>query len=704
MSDISELSISFSPGSVTPIELNSTKDLMHFYSKNNITLSTLHDTYNLMGKNKSKYFVKKDINSYSKLEYKMFIECEKCCSYKCFRHDRKKICDTCLRELTPLETNYFVYIPVKAQIQKAIGRNFQNILDYSTEMNDKDTDSIYDIHSGSVYKNMEANLNKNNETKVKVFPISFTVNIDGVQIFNIQTSNSLWPIQLINNGLDPKIRFLPENIMVAGLYYGKSGKLPIHSFFQPLCEDFLEISGGLQINGHENIVFIPIITHASLDLPARSKLQCFNQYNCEFGCNYCYIKGVAVRNKKKTRNVLRFLYGNSPLNIRTHDETLEIMANLKLNDKIHGFEDISPLASLDHFDLINSFAFDYLHGILKGPFEKLMDLFLSTANKKEPYYLAPRKRQILEKRIKNFKGIKEMGKVRNIDKVNSLKCYEQRIYLLYLLPIFLQGLLPTEYLKHFNSLSSSIYILLKEKITITELNRCENTLNEFVKSYEELFGKTNVTIYTHMIRHIVSSVRCLGPLWSFSTFSFESNGGALKRLVQGSNSVLKQITRKYILNQSLIENKSTQLIVGSKLEPIGTSKVSNIDSIHKDAFNEFPNINPLRIYTSIQYERSIYSSTHHRTISTIDYFLLLENGIIVKAIYYFEHQRNVYLLAELYNVLNENSHLKEIESGGIFLIKRADTIKDKLIYVNYKVGIDSTRQFVSARPNKFERM
>jgi hypothetical protein len=154
----------------------------------------------------------------------------------------------------------------------------------------------------------------------------------------------------------------------------------------------------------------------------------------------------------------------------------------------------------------------------------------------------------------------------------------------------------------------------------------------------------------------------------------------------------------------LIEDKGARLLVESKLEPIGTPKVSQINNIHRDAFKEFPNINPLRIYTSIRYERLIYSSTHHRTISTIDYFLLLEHGIIVKAIYYFEHQRNVYLLAEVYNVISQNSHLKEIESGGVFLIKRADTIKDKLIYVNYKVGIDSTRQFVSARPNKFERM
>lgn len=49
MSDLSELSISFSPFNSNS-SLNETKDLLEFYAKNNVTLSALEATYDLVGK------------------------------------------------------------------------------------------------------------------------------------------------------------------------------------------------------------------------------------------------------------------------------------------------------------------------------------------------------------------------------------------------------------------------------------------------------------------------------------------------------------------------------------------------------------------------------------------------------------------------------------------------------------------------------
>lgn len=151
--------------------------------------------------------------------------------------------------------------------------------------------------------------------------------------------------------------------------------------------------------------------------------------------------------------------------------------------------------------------------------------------------MKPEQRKTLERRFLAFKGIRELGKTRGIDKISNLKCHEQRIYFLYLFPTLLIGLLPPLYLKHFCLFSNSIFILLKETITDEELNECDVMLDKFVKSFEELYGKENITIYIHMIRHLVAKVRALGPLWACSTFPFESNGGAIKRLVKGTTNV-----------------------------------------------------------------------------------------------------------------------------------------------------------------------
>lgn len=293
-----------------------------------------------------------------------------------------------------------------------------------------------------------------------------------------------------------------------------------------------------------------------------------------------------------------------------------------------------------------------------------------------------------------------MGKVRGLEKISNLKCHEQRAYLLYLLPTVFMGILPNEYLGHFNLFSESMYILLQENISKEELNKCDIMLDEFVKNFESLYGKSSVTIYIHMLRHVVSNVRALGPLWAISTFPYETNGGALKRLVKGTTSVLKQITSRYILRQSL----SDDYICKEKgIRPVGTKKLVSVDVSHLKAFDEFQIKNSIQIFTSVFKKSVQYTSVRHPVINTIDYFVLFENNTIGKAVYYFEYKNKIYLLGELYTVVDSRSHIKQIKSSGCFKIKLVETIKDKLIYVTYKCGVCSTKEFIIARPNKFEK-
>lgn len=218
--DFSDLSISFTSNDTdSDTTLNSTRDIIKFYSNNNITLTALAATYALMGKNKSKYFVKKDIELHSKLTYNLYIKCDECKAYQCFDNsDGKKICNGCWSTLKPVETNLFVYIPVKPQIETAIRRNLENIVNYHNEIINKNAENIYDIQNGLVYKNLTREINENNNSIKEEIPFSIVLNIDGIQVFNIG-SDSLWPIQLVLNGLPPKVRYLQENIIVAGIYY-----------------------------------------------------------------------------------------------------------------------------------------------------------------------------------------------------------------------------------------------------------------------------------------------------------------------------------------------------------------------------------------------------------------------------------------------------------------------------------------------------
>lgn len=125
---------------------------------------------------------------------------------------KKKNCSDCSRELKLRETNFFTYIPTKEQIIESIRKNFSSIIKYNENVS-VESDCIRDIHDGEIYKNLREEISKNDNGSMQTLSLSFVVNTDGVQNFNIG-NDTLWPILLTQNFLPPNIRYLKENIIV----------------------------------------------------------------------------------------------------------------------------------------------------------------------------------------------------------------------------------------------------------------------------------------------------------------------------------------------------------------------------------------------------------------------------------------------------------------------------------------------------------
>lgn len=71
--------------------------------------------------------------------------------------------------------------------------------------------------------------------------------------------------------------------------------------------------------------------------------------------------------------------------------------------------------------------------------------------------------------------------------------------------------------------------------------------NTFCRYNELLYGSVNMTWNCHQLLHLATSVRRLGPLWSWSTRAFESFLFCIKKQVTGTQSVPHQLS-KGILN------------------------------------------------------------------------------------------------------------------------------------------------------------
>lgn len=113
-------------------------------------------------------------------------------------------------------------------------------------------------------------------------------------------------------------------------------------------------------------------------------------------------------------------------------------------------------------------------------------------------------------------------------------------------------MLPIRFINHFQLLSASIYLLLQENLTQTDISLAESNLIKFANQFEVLYGKKNIVMCVHLVRHMGIAVRHLGPLWAQSTFAFETNNGKLVHSNQSKNHYLHQIAWKYLMKNELI--------------------------------------------------------------------------------------------------------------------------------------------------------
>ena len=100
---------------------------------------------------------------------------------------------------------------------------------------------------------------------------------------------SLWPIWLYINELCPTHRFKTENLILAGLWFGKSAP-NMAMFLKPFINELLDLSvNGVDVVKADGLsVKCPVFAIAcSVDSVAKPKLLSKKQFSALSGCLYC---------------------------------------------------------------------------------------------------------------------------------------------------------------------------------------------------------------------------------------------------------------------------------------------------------------------------------------------------------------------------------------------------------------------------------
>lgn len=101
----------------------------------------------------------------------------------------------------------------------------------------------------------------------------------------------------------------------------------------------------------------------------------------------------------------------------------------------------------------------------------------------------------------------------------------------------------------------ALYILLKEKITLSEIDHADFLLHQFVCDTEMLYSGKLMTFNVHQLLHLAKSVLNWGPLWAHTTYGFENGNGDLLDIIHAAKGVHHQVCRHIGFKFSLMAIK-----------------------------------------------------------------------------------------------------------------------------------------------------
>ncbi|CAF2960693.1 unnamed protein product [Rotaria sp. Silwood2] len=135
--------------------------------------------------------------------------------------------------------------------------------------------------------------------------------------------------------------------------------------------------------------------------------------------------------------------------------------------------------------------------------------------------------------------------------MSKFKASEFRTLFHFGIPIIVRHI-PKSTQKMLLSFLTAINLASSEYITYEIIYLVKKLLYYFVEQYQNIFGLRHMTTNIHSLLHVSESLKYTGPLWMYSTFSYEGIDKNLINTVHGTVHFAKQLIRQHVLFRDAI--------------------------------------------------------------------------------------------------------------------------------------------------------
>ncbi|KAE8738853.1 hypothetical protein FOCC_FOCC015657 [Frankliniella occidentalis] len=450
------------------------------------------------------------------------------------------ICDEC--KLLKPSVDQVVVLSLVEQLTQLYARSeFIEDIQYRFKRVKMNPNNLEDIFDGSVYKKAMQDLSS------EKYNISFMWNTDGVCLYD-SSKLQLWPLYLVINELPPEKRFKRENLILVAVYIGES-KPNVNVYLKHVYPLVDQLREGISVSvaGEEDPVVVKCcIICGTCDSPAKAMMFNMKLFNGFFSCPMCLSKG-----EKSERSDDVFVHPYEEDAILRTDESYEEDAILSCVSNInvaksariasHGVKGPSYLYLMVP-QMICSTSVDTMHFLYLGIMRQLLQLWFDKSHKDEEYslYKIVKVVSTLLVSIRPPHFVKRLP--RSLQNSANYKAFELLMLLYYYLLPVLQGQMKQIYFHNFKLLIAGVSLLNKQSVSFADIEEAEVLVKQFVKDFQELFGFRNMSFNVHLILHLPSTVKALGPACLTTCFRFEDLNGKLRNMIHGSRYAGSQLS------------------------------------------------------------------------------------------------------------------------------------------------------------------
>lgn len=381
-------------------------------------------------------------------------------------------------------------------------------------------------------------------------------------------------------------------------------------------------------------------------------------------------------------NDISYLHFRSIDAPRTHQSTLEAMKQSHLlNKQYKGMKGLSPMVSLEHFDLTFGFGIDYMHAILIGVMKLLLKLWFDSSYHEMPFYIG---RHIISIQgiIDQMQRPANLTRFLKLSEIKTWKASQLRFFLFFVGYPVLKNYLKKQYLTNFLHLSNGVYLLSKESISESDFEKASDSLKNFSKSFQKCYGKSKMYFNVHLVSHLAESVKAQGPLWAYSMFCFENKNGFLGKLLSGTKHVVKELANKNGIVHKFFKNSQNskhQKINENVFVPNNMKKLKKRPSeLEQLEIETSDNIYEAKYFFL---KKEFFERENNQKL-TCDCFVQLTNDLIGKIKKIFVYSGKIYFLFEKCFIVTKIRcqflFVRNIQTD--FNLYALNDIKQKVIY------------------------